>query len=261
MLNVDFKRLFVSPFFYIFIGICFVVPILILVMTTMMDGTVSVNPQTGLPGEPMQGFDYVWQILGSVSSSGANASDPSAGMSMSMDLTTMCNINMLFFGISVLTCVFISDDFKSGYVKNLFTVRPLKSDYVISKNLVCCFGSACAFIAFFIGAVIGGAISDLPFGTDGITALNVVFCMLSKICLIPLFIGIFSLMGVIAKQKTWLSICLSLGVGMLLFMTIPLLTPLNASIVHVVGCLIGSVVFAFGLGCISNAVLKKTSLI
>ena len=47
MLKVDTRRLFISPFFYIMVGIAFVVPILILVMTTMMDGTVSTNPQTG----------------------------------------------------------------------------------------------------------------------------------------------------------------------------------------------------------------------
>ena len=38
MLSVDIKRLFISPFFYIMVGISLVVPVLILVMTTMMDG-------------------------------------------------------------------------------------------------------------------------------------------------------------------------------------------------------------------------------
>jgi uncharacterized membrane protein YuzA (DUF378 family) len=90
MLKVDTRRLFISPFFYIMVGIAFVVPILILVMTTMMDGTVSTNPQTGQE-TVMHGFDYVWQILGSVSST----STEQAGMSM--DLVSMCNINMMYF--------------------------------------------------------------------------------------------------------------------------------------------------------------------
>ena len=47
MLGVDFRRMFTSPLFYIMVGASLVMPILILVMTTMMDGTVSVNPQTG----------------------------------------------------------------------------------------------------------------------------------------------------------------------------------------------------------------------
>ena len=58
MLKVDMRRMFLAPFFYITVGISLVVPILILVMTTMMDGCVSVHPQTGK--EPvMEGFDYV----------------------------------------------------------------------------------------------------------------------------------------------------------------------------------------------------------
>ena len=176
MLKVDTRRLFISPFFYIMVGISFVVPILILVMTTMMDGTVSTNPQTGQE-TVMQGFDYVWQILGSVSSSG------SSEQAMSMDLVSMCNINMMFFAIAILVCVFVCDDFRSGYAKNLFTVRSKKSDYVISKSIVGFIGAATMFIAFFIGAVIGGGVAGLPFGTSGISATNVLCCMLSKILL------------------------------------------------------------------------------
>ena len=47
MLKVDFRRMFTMPLLYIMVGICLIIPILILVMTTMMDGSVSVNPQTG----------------------------------------------------------------------------------------------------------------------------------------------------------------------------------------------------------------------
>ena len=66
MLSVDFRRMFTMPLFYILTGVCLVMPILILVMTTMMDGSVSVNPQTGVE-TVMEGFDDVWQIIGTVS--------------------------------------------------------------------------------------------------------------------------------------------------------------------------------------------------
>lgn len=58
MLKVDLRRMFTTPLFYIVMGICFVVPILILVMTTMMDGSVSVNPQTGKE-TVIEAFDFV----------------------------------------------------------------------------------------------------------------------------------------------------------------------------------------------------------
>ena len=63
MLNVDFRRMFTMPLFYIMLAISFIIPILVLVMTSMMDGTVSVNPQTGA-ATVIEGFKNVWQIIG-----------------------------------------------------------------------------------------------------------------------------------------------------------------------------------------------------
>lgn len=254
MLAVDMRRMFLSPFFYIVVASCFVMPILILVMTTMMDGTVSVNPQTGKE-TVIEGFDNVWQIIGSV----GGASGGTAGMEMG--LTSMCNINMLYFLVSVLVCVFVCGDFRSGYAKNLFTVRAKKTDYVASKTLVCSLGAAFMVIAFFIGAMLGGAISSLPFEMAGFGVYELAMCVISKVLLVSVFVPIYLMMSVIAKQKTWLAIILSMMVGMFLFMMIPMLTPLNAGAVNVLLCLAGGALFGIGFGAVSNAVLKKTSLV
>lgn len=254
MLKVDTRRLFISPFFYIMVGIAFVVPILILVMTTMMDGTVSTNPQTGQE-TIMHGFDYVWQILGSVSSTSTEQSG------MSMDLVSMCNINMMYFAIAVLVCVFACDDFRSGYAKNLFTVRAKKTDYVISKTIVSSIGGGAMILAFVLGSIIGGAIASLSFEMVGFNAFNLVCSIISKVLLVPIFVSIFLTMSVIGKQKSWLAMCLSLGVGMFLFMVISIASPLDAGIIHIILCLVGSVGFAVGMGAISNLILKKTSLV
>lgn len=257
MLKVDFRRMFTMPLLYIIVGICLVVPILILVMTTMMDGTVSVNPQTGVE-TPVEGFDNVWQIIGSVSGD-ASASAGASGMEMSM--TSMCNINMLYFAIAVLVCVFTAEDFRSGYAKNLFTVRAKKSDYVISKTLVCFVGGALMILAFFIGSLLGGAIAGLPFDMVGFDATELVMCILSKMLLVAVFVPIYLIMSVVAKQKLWMSLLLSMMVGMLLFMMIPMLSPLNATIMNVILCLAGGVCFGTGLGAISGKILKVTSLV
>jgi len=66
---------------------------------------------------------------------------------------------------------------------------------------------------------------------------------------------------VAAKQKAWLSICGSLGGGMLLFMMVGMITPLSSTMMNVALCLAGGVLFAVGLGAISKTVLKKTSLV
>lgn len=251
MVGVDFRRLLVSPIFYIMLGASLVMPILILVMTTMMDGTVSVNPQTGVE-TVIEGFKNVWQIIGSVSG---------GEQQLSMDITSMCNINMMFFIIAVFVCIFVGDDFRSGYAKNLFTVRSNKSDYVISKSLVCFVAGALMIVLFFVGAMIGGAISSLPFALEGVTVGNIVMCLLSKVLLVGIFSSIYVLASVVAKQKLWLSLILSLGIGMLMFMMIPIITPLNSTIVNVLLCLVGSGLFSLGVGVGSYFVLKKTSLI
>ncbi len=250
MLAVDFKRMSVSSFFYIMLGIALVVPILILVMTTMMDGSVTVDPNTGVE-TTMEGFKYVWQAISTPSGSGA----------MAMDMTGMCNMNLIYFALAVFVCVFVADDFRSGYAKNLFAIRAKKSDYVISKTITAVVAGVLMLLLFFVGAIIGGAIAGLPFSTEGITTANVALCMLSKLFLVPVFAGIYVMTSVIAKQKTWLSMVLSLGVGMLLFMMIPMLTPLDASIMNVILCLAGGLVFAIGLGSISRVILKKRDIL
>ena len=68
-------------------------------------------------------------------------------------------------------------------------------------------------------------------------------------------------MSVIAKSRSWMSIGLSLFGGMLLFMMIPMLTPLDSGVMNVGMCLAGGAIFAAAIGAVSNMVLKKSSLV
>ncbi len=253
MLSVDFRRMFTIRFFYIMAGIAFLMPILILVMTSMMDGSVSVNPQTG-EETVIEGFKNVWQMIGSVSNDDTQAQ-------MSMDLVSMCNINLIFFMSAVLVCIFIADDFRSGYAKNLFTVRSKKTDYVISKTAVCFVGGGIMLVLFFIGTMLGGKIAGIPFITEGFHVGNVVCCMLSKIFLMAVFVALYALMSIVAKEKLWLSILLSLGSSMLLFTMIPMITPINAGIMNVILCIAGGVIFSVGLGAVGRVLLIKRDIL
>ena len=255
MLKVDFKRLFLSRSLYIIVAACLIAPILILVMTTMMDGSVTVDPNTGVE-TVMEGFDNVWQIIGTVSGASEDAS-----ASMDMSITSMCNINMLYFAIAALVCIFVADDFRSGYAKNLFTVRAKKTDYVASKTLVLFVGSAFMMLAFVLGAILGGIFAGVSFEMVGFNVGNLIMSILAKILLCLIFVGIYLCMSVVAKQKLWLSILLSFGVGMFLFNIAPMVSPLNSGILQVILCTAGGVGFAIGMGAISNLVLKKTSLV
>ncbi len=249
MLKVDFRRMFQSPLVYIMLGISFIMPVLILIMTTFMGGMTTTDPTTGAT-QTMEGFTNVWQAIGSLSSA-----------EMSMDLTSMCNINLVFFMIAIFVCIFVSEDFRSGYSKNLFTVRSKKIDYIMSKTIVCFIASVGMILLFFIGAMIGGAIAGLPFTTEGFGAGGIICCLLSKIFFALVFVSIALTLGTVGKQKLWISILGVLACGMLLFTMIPMITPLNSSIVNVIMCLAGGAIFATGLGAISNLILNKTSLV
>lgn len=247
MLKVDFRRAFTMPLIYIMAGISLVIPILILVMTSMMPGT-TVDPVTGAE-TTVETFTNVWQSIGSLS-----------GTSTGMDLTGMCNINMMYFLIAVFVCIFVADDFRSGYAKNLFTVRSKKTDYCISKTAVGFVGGVIMIVAYFIGAMLGGLIAGLPFEA-GTGAGGIVACMVSKIFLVAIFVSIALALSVAGKQRLWISILGSLAAGMLLFTMIPMMTPLDSSFLNVILCLAGGAMFAAGLGAVSNLILKKTNLV
>ena len=168
---------------------------------------------------------------------------------------------MLFFFVAVLVCLFVADDFRSGYSKNLFTVRARKGDYVISKTLVCFLGGAAMLLAFFVGTMLGGAIAGLPFQLRSSGVAGLVTCMLCKISLVAVFVPIYLVWSVAAKQKLWLSLVGSFMTGMLLFMMVPMLSPLDATVGHLFGCLLGGVLMSVGLGIVGKMILSKTDLV
>ena len=251
MLKVDFRRMFKSKTFYILIACALVIPILMTVMMTMMDGSVSVNPQTG-EETIMEGPENTWQNIGTLPGGEAMGGN---------EIFMMCNINMMFMLVAVFICLFISEDFRSGFAKNLFTVRARKGDYIVSKTVS---GFVCGvflMVAYFVGSLLGGGISGLSFDLHGLTMGNIAMCMVAKIFLMLVFVAIDVIVSVAAKQKAWLCLCGSLGACMLLFMTVSLITPLGSTLLHVIGCLAGGALFSVGLGVFSNRILNKTSLV
>jgi len=85
--------------------------------------------------------------------------------------------------------------------------------------------------------------------------------MLSKIAIVAIFVSIYILASVFAKQKLWLSLIVSFGIGMLFFTMIPMITPLNAGIINLILCLVGAGLFSVGIGFGTKAILSKSSLV
>ena len=235
MLAVDVRRMLTQKLFYLMIACSFVLPILVIVMTTMAGG-----------GEL---FISAWQAIGS------------ADGGMSMDLTTMCNINMIFFLAAVFACLFTADDFRSGVCKNIFSVRAKKTDYVFSKIAVSFVTGGLMLLAYFAGSMLAGRMVGLSFAMEGFAAWNLLLCMISKVLLMAIFAAIYVLMSVIAKRRSWMSLLLSFTVGMFMFMVIPMMTPLNAGLIHVVMCLAGAVLFTAALARAAGIVLQRTDIL
>lgn len=235
LISADLRRMFKSSRLWIFLGICLVVPILILTMTS------------GFGGNEGAMFHSAWDMIGS---SGAG-----------MEMTAMMNINLLYFLAGVFICLFVADDFRGGYAKNLFTIHAKKGKYVAAKTFSGILAGALMLITFFIGTVLGGSFAGLSFslGTGGVIGLAM--CMIAKVLLMGVMVPIFLAAASFGRGRSWLSILISLFVGMLLFMIIPMMSPINAGPMNVLLCAAGAVMFIFAAGALSNVILKKSDLV
>lgn len=137
MLGVDFYRLFHTPLLYIFLGIAAIIPAL-----------VSMGATGG--GETAGMFSNAWQIVA--------ANGPLYVVS---DIGEYANMNMVFIFGGIMISIFIGHDYKSGYVKQLFTTHAKKQDYMIGKSLAGAFSMACMCIMYLIGGIASGTVYGL----------------------------------------------------------------------------------------------------
>ena len=195
MLGVDFYRLFHTPLFYIFIAIAAIIPAMVSCLT-MMEG------RDGTAMEPL--YSNVWQIIA--------ASEP---LYVIKTISDYANMNMVFIFGGIMVSIFIGHDYRSGYVKQLFTTHAKKIDYMISKTISCAFAIVCMCVAYFIGGTIGGLIA----GYD--TAVNVgslFVAVFGKMVLSLGWASLFTFINVILRKQFGISIVSSFffGTGILI---------------------------------------------
>ena len=195
MLGVDFYRLFHTPLFYIFLAIAAIIPAMVSAMTVMPD-------PSGNTATPL--YSNVWQIIAATRS-----------LYVIEGIADYANMNMVFIFGGMMVSIFIGHDYKSGYVKQLFTTHAKKQDYMISKTLVCAFAMACMCIAYFIGGTVGG----LLVGYD--TAVNVgslLIAVFGKIVMSLGWASLYTFLCVIFRRYFGISIASSFffGTGILI---------------------------------------------
>ena len=195
MLGVDFYRLFHTPMFYIFLAIAAIIPAMVSAMTMMPD-------QNGNTMEPL--YSNVWQIIA--------ASEP---LYVINSIADYANMNMVFIFGGIMVSIFIGHDYKSGYVKQLFTTHAKKQDYMISKSLTCAFAMACMCITYFIGGTVGGLLVGYE------TTVNVgslIVAILSKMIMSLGWASLYTFLNVIFRRYFGISIASSFffGTGILI---------------------------------------------
>ena len=206
MLGVDFYRLFHTPLFYIFLAIAAIIPAMVSAMTMMPD-------QSGNTMEPL--YSNVWQIMA--------ASEP---LYVIRTISDYANMNMVFIFGGIMVSIFIGHDYKSGYVKQLFTTHAKKQDYMISKTLVCAFAMACMCVTYLIGGVAGGMFAGYDWNVN---VGSLVIAILGKIVMSLGWASLFTFLNIIFRRYFGISVASSFffGTGILIIGAAAIIEALN----------------------------------
>ena len=206
MLGVDFYRLFHTPLFYIFLAIAAIIPTMVSAMTMMPD-------QSGNTMEPL--YSNVWQIIAA-----------SKSLYVIEGIADYANMNMVFIFGGIMVSIFIGHDYKSGYVKQLFTTHAKKQDYMISKSLTCAFAMACMCVTYLIGGVAGGAFAGYDWSVN---IGSLVIAILGKIIMSLGWASLFTFLNIIFRRYFGISVASSFffGTGILIIGAAAIIEALN----------------------------------
>lgn len=252
MLGVDFYRLFHTPMFYIFLAIAAIIPAMILSMTGMPteDGTVA---------EPL--YTNTWQIVA--------ADSPLYVVS---DIAEYANMNMVFIFGGIMVSIFIGHDYKSGYVKQLFTTHAKKQDYMMSKSIVGAFSMACMCVTYLLGGVAAGILSGTSFEVN---VGSLICAVIGKMIMSLGWASLYTFLNIIFRRYFGVSIISSFffGTGILIIGAAAIFgnnsvlnvflygasvyACLSSNIVTVAVCVLCSIAWAVIYNIIGSCILSK----
>ena len=194
MLGVDFYRLFHTPLFYIFLAISAIIPAMVSAMTMMPDQN----------GNQISLYSNVWQIIAA-----------SKSLYVIESIADYANMNMVFIFGGIMVSIFIGHDYKSGYVKQLFTTHAKKQDYMISKSLVCAFAIVCMCVTYLIGGTVGGLLAG--YDTD-VRVGSLIIAILGKMVMSLGWASLYTFLNIIFRRYFGISVASSFffGTGILI---------------------------------------------
>lgn len=256
MLGVDFYRLFHTPLFYIFLGIAAIIPALVSM------GFSTTDPTTGqITGSTLEN---IWMMVA--------AKEP---LYVVNDIGEYANMNMVFIFGGIMVSIFIGHDYKSGYVKQLFTTHAKKQDYMISKTLSCAFAMACMCITYLIGTIASGLFLQASFEVN---VFSLIIAIISKMIMSLGWASLYTFLNIIFRRYFGVSILSSFffGTGILvigaasIFSNSPILNIflygssvyacLNSTFITLIVCLLISLGWAFIYNILGTVILSRSDV-
>lgn len=185
MLGVDFYRLFHTPMFYIFLAIAALIPAIILSSSGSEGGTSM--------------YTSTWQMIA--------ADTP---LYIISNIGDYANMNMVFIFGGIMVSIFIGHDYKSGYVKQLFTTHAKKQDYMISKTIVSAFAMACMCLSYLVATVGAG----LLVGADmEVNIGSLILAVLGKMVMSFGWASLYTFLNIVFRRYFGISIASSFFLG------------------------------------------------
>lgn len=193
MLGVDFYRLFHTPLFYIFLVIAAIIPAMVF-GSSGMDST----------GAAVQLYTNTWQMVAS-----------QTPLYVMNDIGEYANMNMVFIFGGIMVSIFIGHDYRSGYVKQLFTTHAKKQDYMMSKTLTCAFAMACMCLTYLLGTVVSGLMMGASFEAN---MGSLLLAILGKMVMSLGWASLYTFLNVVFRRYFGISVALSFffGTGILI---------------------------------------------
>ena len=255
MLGVDFYRLFHTPMFYIFLVVSALISAMVLSMTSMPspDGTIT---------EPL--YTNTWQIIA--------AQTP---LYVVNNIADYANMNMVFIFGGIMVSIFIGHDYKSGYVKQLFTTHAKKQDYMMSKTIVGAFSMVCMCITYLIGGVVAGLLVGMSFEVN---VGSLICAILGKMIMSLGWASLYTFLNIIFRRYFGVSIASSFffGTGILIIGAAAVMgnnsalniflygssvyACLSSNIVTVLVCLVVSVVWSVIYTVLGTRILSRSDV-
>jgi len=182
MLRVDLYRMSRTPLLYVMLAVSAALPAICLVA----DGS------GGL-------YENAWNIIA--------AEVPACALG---GIGVRTDMNVVFALGGIMTSAFIGRDFRSGYVKQLFTAHAMKRDYMISKSLVCALAMLCMCVVYFAA----GAVAVLAAGTCAPESAGALMqALFGKMVMCFGWAGLYVFLNVLLRGRFFVAAVLSFLAG------------------------------------------------